>query len=92
MSTHTDGEPDNESDNIEVKDSVLILWDDAINTIEDIISNLVNICGHSSVQAEQCATIADYNGKTDIKSGDYDDLLDLKMKFDSKKINTSIQK
>ena len=35
----------------------LIVWNDEVNTFEWVIETLVEICGHSYEQAEQCAYI-----------------------------------
>ena len=52
----------------------LILWNDDVNTFEWVIETLVEICGHSYEQAEQCAYIIHFNGKYAIKEGSYEDL------------------
>ncbi len=50
----------------------LIVWNDEINTFEWVIETLIEICGHSSEQAEQCAVIIDAKGKYAVKQGGYD--------------------
>ena len=52
----------------------LIVWNDDVNTFEWVIETLVNICGHSVEQAEQCAIIIDSKGKYAVKEGSYDQL------------------
>lgn len=52
----------------------LIVWNDEVNTFEWVIETLVDICGHSAEQAEQCAYIIHYQGKYAVKNGSYDDL------------------
>ena len=52
----------------------LIVWNDEINTFEWVIETLVDICGHSTEQAEQCAIIIDSKGKYAVKEGSYDQL------------------
>jgi ATP-dependent Clp protease adaptor protein ClpS len=47
----------------------LVLFNDDVNTFEFVIETLINVCGHDSNQAEQCALIAHYNGKCAVKSG-----------------------
>ncbi len=47
----------------------LILYNDEINTFDHVIKSLVEICGHDSVQAEQCALIVHLKGSCEIKSG-----------------------
>ena len=34
----------------------LIVWNDEVNTFEWVIEALVDICGHSKEQAEQCGS------------------------------------
>ncbi|MEL6841848.1 MAG: ATP-dependent Clp protease adaptor ClpS, partial [Bacteroidota bacterium] len=41
----------------------LVVWNDNINTFDWVIRSLVEICGHSVDQAEQCAWIIHYKGK-----------------------------
>jgi ATP-dependent Clp protease adaptor protein ClpS len=50
----------------------LIVWNDEINTFDWVIQALVDICGHSHEQAEQCAIIIDSKGKYAVKEGSYD--------------------
>jgi ATP-dependent Clp protease adaptor protein ClpS len=52
----------------------LIVWNDDVNTFENVIGALVDICGHSPEQAEQCAYIIHFQGKYAVKQGSYDDL------------------
>jgi ATP-dependent Clp protease adaptor protein ClpS len=52
----------------------LIVWNDDVNTFENVIEALVEICGHSHEQAEQCAYIIHFQGKYAVKQGSYDDL------------------
>src|ERR1051325_6447597 len=52
----------------------LIVWNDEINTFEWVIETLIDVCGHSAEQAEQCAYIIHFQGKYAVKNGTYDDL------------------
>lgn len=52
----------------------LIVWNDDVNTFEWVIETLVEICGHTYEQAEQCAYIIHFNGKYAVKKGSYEDL------------------
>src|SRR5664280_2382414 len=47
----------------------LILYNDDINTFEHVIKSLVEVCGHDSVQAEQCALIVHFKGNCEVKIG-----------------------
>lgn len=52
----------------------LIVWNDEVNTFEWVIETLVEVCGHSEEQAEQCALIIHTQGKYAVKHGSYEDL------------------
>ncbi len=52
----------------------LIVWNDEVNTFEWVIETLVDVCGHSQEQAEQCAYIIHFQGKYAVKQGSYEDL------------------
>lgn len=52
----------------------LIVWNDEVNTFEWVIETLVEVCGHSQEQAEQCAFIIHFKGKYAVKNGTYDEL------------------
>ncbi len=49
----------------------LVLFNDDVNTFDDVITALIRICEHSSVQAEQCSLIVHYQGKCTVKTGGY---------------------
>jgi ATP-dependent Clp protease adaptor protein ClpS len=50
----------------------LVVWNDEVNTFEWVIETLIEICGHTEVQAEQCAMIIHHKGKYAVKEGSYD--------------------
>ena len=50
----------------------LIVWNDDVNSFEWVIETLVEVCGHTTEQAEQCAIIIDSKGKYAVKEGSYD--------------------
>ena len=52
----------------------LIVWNDEVNTFEWVIETLIEVCGHSQEQAEQCAYFIHYKGKYAVKHGSYEDL------------------
>ena len=47
----------------------LILFNDDHNTFDHVIDALIDVCEHNQHQAEQCALVAHFNGKCDIKVG-----------------------
>ena len=52
----------------------LIVFNDDFNTFDHVIESLIKVCKHNPLQAEQCTYIVHYNGKCQVKSGDYDSL------------------
>ncbi len=52
----------------------LVVWNDEVNTFEWVIETLIEICGHSYEQAEQCSYIIHYHGKYAVKQGSYEEL------------------
>ncbi|HAL64607.1 MAG: ATP-dependent Clp protease adaptor protein ClpS [Bacteroidetes bacterium 38_7] len=74
---------------IDVKD--LILFNDDVNTFDYVIGCLVEICGHTYEQAEQCATVAHLKGKCSIKIGTYEELKPLCDELTRLKLTVSIK-
>jgi ATP-dependent Clp protease adaptor protein ClpS len=52
----------------------LIVWNDEVNTFEWVIETLMEVCGHTEQQAEQCAMIIHTKGKYAVKDGSYESL------------------
>lgn len=52
----------------------LILFNDEHNTFDFVIGTLIEVCGHDPQQAEQCALIAHFKGKCNVKSGSVTEL------------------
>ncbi|MDQ6610115.1 MAG: ATP-dependent Clp protease adaptor ClpS [Bacteroidota bacterium] len=52
----------------------IIVWNDDVNTFDWVIETLVEVCGHTFEQAEQCAYIIHYSGKYAVKQGTYNEL------------------
>ena len=52
----------------------LVLYNDDFNTFDFVIKSLVEVCDHSAEQAEQCATIAHFKGKCEVRKGMRPDL------------------
>src|ERR1700744_4242468 len=52
----------------------LVVWNDEVNTFEWVIETLIDVCGHSEEQAEQCAMLIHTKGKYAVKKGSYDEL------------------
>jgi ATP-dependent Clp protease adaptor protein ClpS len=52
----------------------LIVWNDEVNSFDWVIETLIEVCGHSQEQAEQCSYIIHFQGKYAVKEGSYDEL------------------
>lgn len=52
----------------------IVLFNDDVNTFDFVIDCLIEICDHTSEQAEQCALLVHYKGKCAVKTGEYTDL------------------
>jgi ATP-dependent Clp protease adaptor protein ClpS len=52
----------------------LIVWNDEVNTFEWVIETLMEVCGHSYEQAEQCSYIIHFHGKYAVKEGSFEEL------------------
>lgn len=69
----------------------LIVWNDEVNTFEWVIDTLMEICGHSQPQAEQCAIIIDSKGKYAVKNGEYETLKPMRDNITERGINATIE-
>jgi len=69
----------------------LILYNDDVNTFNHVIKSLVEVCGHDSVQAEQCALIVHLKGKCEIKSGVREVLQAMSKSLNSKGLNSKVE-
>ncbi len=69
----------------------LIVWNDEVNTFEWVIETLVEVCGHSYEQAEQCSYIIHFQGKYAVKQGSYDDLKPLCDAITERGINATVE-
>ena len=50
----------------------LIVWNDDVNTFDWVITTLVEVCGHTQEQAEQCAYLIHFKGKYAVKNGEFE--------------------
>src|ERR1700748_358427 len=69
----------------------LIVWNDEVNTFEWVIETLVEVCGQSVEQAEQCAMIIHTKGKYAVKRGSYDELKPLADAITNRGIGATIE-
>lgn len=69
----------------------LVVWNDDVNTFDWVIQTLVEICGHSQEQAEQCALFIHCRGKYAVKQGDYETLRPMCEGILDRGINSTIE-
>ena len=53
----------------EVNQHEIVLYNDDVNTFDFVIDALVQVCGHTLEQAEQCTVLVHYKGKCVVKTG-----------------------
>lgn len=70
--------------------SSLILYNDEINTFDHVIKSLVEVCGHDSVQAEQCALIVHLKGSCEVKIGMAEVLVSMSRSLNLKGLNSKV--
>ena len=69
----------------------LVLWNDDVNTFDWVIETLIEVCGHSEEQAEQCAYIVHFKGKCAVKNGSYEQLKPLCDKITDRGIGATVE-
>jgi len=67
-------QPEHESEELLEENKSLVLFNDDFNTFDFVIDTLIDVCGHDTLQAEQCALIVHYKGKCAVKSGTHNEL------------------
>jgi len=72
MSTKRELQEDLDVMELETPKHEIILHNDDVNTFDFVIDSLIDICEHTSEQAEQCAMLVHYKGKCGVKTGEYD--------------------
>ena len=69
----------------------LVLHNDNHNTFEWVIETLIDICKHSTEQAEQCSYIIHSKGKYAVKHGSFKILKPMKDAITERGINATIE-
>lgn len=69
----------------------IILYNDDVNSFENVINCLIKYCKHSSEQAEQCSILVHYKGSCDVKHGDFMELLPIYEALLENKLKVEIQ-
>lgn len=72
-------------------DFQLVVWNDEVNTFDWVIETLIEVCGHTSEQAEQCALFIHTKGKYAVKNGDYDTLKPMCNSITERGINATVE-
>ena len=68
----------------------IILWNDDVNTFDYVIEALIEICGHTLEQAEQCTMLVHYKGKCTVKTGALEKLKPMHEKLLSRSLTSEI--
>jgi len=89
--THTGTEKVLERKSLKNKVFVLMLHNDEVNTFDYVINSLIEICGHSREQAEQCTFLVHYKGKCDVKRGSLKELSPLLSALGEKGLTAEIK-
>ena len=71
--------------------STLVLYNDEVNTFDHVIKSLVEVCGHDSVQAEQCALIVHFKGSCEVKVGVQEVLTAMSRSLNAKGLNSVVK-
>ena len=58
----------------EVNQHEIVLYNDDVNTFDFVIDSLINVCDHTTEQAEQCTYLVHFKGKCTVKTGELKDL------------------
>ncbi|MEC5158126.1 ATP-dependent Clp protease adaptor ClpS [Chryseobacterium sp. MP_3.2] len=68
----------------------IILWNDDVNTFDDVIEALVEICEHTLEQAEQCTMLVHFKGKCTVKTGPLENLKPMHEKLLARSLTSEI--
>jgi len=69
----------------------LIVWNDDVNTFDWVITTLIEICGHTQVQAEQCALFIHHKGQYAVKKDSFEILKPQCEAINDRNINATIE-
>ena len=72
-------------------DFQLVVWNDEVNTFDWVIETLIEVCGHTPEQAEQCALFIHTKGKYAVKNGEYDTLKPMCNSITERGINATVE-
>ncbi|WP_254561972.1 ATP-dependent Clp protease adaptor ClpS [Dyadobacter diqingensis] len=75
---------------VETELKKLVVYNDDVNTFDWVIDTLVDVCKHTSEQAEQCTIIIHYKGKCSVKEGEFDELVGMRNEICRRGISAEI--
>lgn len=68
----------------------LLLWNDDFNTFDFVIDSLIEICGHTPEQAEQCTLLVHYKGKCVVKTASEEILIPMNKELQNRGLTSEI--
>jgi ATP-dependent Clp protease adaptor protein ClpS len=69
----------------------IVLYNDNVHTFDFVIDMLMRYCNHSLYQAEQCAMLTHFKGKSVVKKGTYEKLLPVASTLMEKGLSVDIE-
>lgn len=75
----------------ESKTHKVTLYNDDKLSFDYVTACLTKICGHTPIQAEQCAILAHNRGQIDIASGSFDKMYEILETLDHVKVGVSLE-
>jgi ATP-dependent Clp protease adaptor protein ClpS len=70
--------------------AVLMVYNDDVNTFEWVITSLMEVCGHTAEQAEQCSLFIHFKGKYGVKTGSREELEPMKDALHDRGISAAV--
>lgn len=68
----------------------LVVYNDDVNTFDWVIDTLMEVCKHTSEQAEQCTLIIHFKGKCSVKEGEFEELASMRNEICRRGISAEI--
>lgn len=73
-------------------DFQLVVHNDEVNTFDWVIQCLIEVCGHTPEQAEQCSLIIHFKGRYGVKRGSRDGLKPMRNSLVERGLSVTIEK
>lgn len=74
-----------------IEDHDLVVYNDEVNTFEFVIDVLIEVCGHTAEQAEQCTMLIHYKGKCAVKKGGFESLVAMRNAICERGISAEVE-